>query len=175
MPSLDDIKLDSVPVPIYPLPTKPFSVLPPAKIGTGFAPVVPLDRSNAKVRHWRIVNREVRGIAGGRWFAKAWIGDKESEYAAVSAPSPAPIVSAAPSGTRSPADAAAAAAIGLPANPFAHHRVSSKKKILSASAAASSGPSRSGSQAPDAHVVRAPSKMRTSVVAPEVDSISAQG
>ncbi|KIY52669.1 hypothetical protein FISHEDRAFT_69485 [Fistulina hepatica ATCC 64428] len=69
------------PVPVYTLPTKPFPVLPPPKIGSGQAPTLVLDRSRKKVRHWRVAHREIKGIAGGRWFARAWTGSKESEYA----------------------------------------------------------------------------------------------
>ncbi|KAH9056963.1 hypothetical protein EDB87DRAFT_1140256 [Lactarius vividus] len=73
--------LDDIPHPRYPLPTKPFQVQPPPKISTSYAPVVPLDRTKTKPRHWRLAHREVRGIAGGRWFARAWVGEKESELA----------------------------------------------------------------------------------------------
>lgn len=93
-PSMEDINLEGVPLPSYPLPTKPFAVHPPPKIGSGFAPVVPLDKSGKKIRHWRQANREIRGIAGGRWFVKAWIGDKESEYAAAHASAPPTIPAA---------------------------------------------------------------------------------
>lgn len=72
--------LENVPIPQYPLPTKPFPVQAPIKIPTGFAPPMPLDKSTKKVRRWRTANREIRGIAGGRWFVKTWVGDKESEY-----------------------------------------------------------------------------------------------
>ena len=72
--------LENVPIPIYPLPTKPFPVQPPAKIATGFAPLLPLDKSASQVRRWREANREIRGIAGGRWLARTWVGDKESDY-----------------------------------------------------------------------------------------------
>lgn len=84
-PPLDDINLEGIPLPSYPLPSKPFPVQPPQKIGSGFAPVIPLDKSGKKVRHWRQANREVRGIAGGRWFTKSWIGEKESEYSSAAA------------------------------------------------------------------------------------------
>ncbi|KAI9454882.1 hypothetical protein BJY52DRAFT_699018 [Lactarius psammicola] len=73
--------LDGIPHPRYPLPTKPFQVQPPPKISTGYAPVVPLDRTKTKPRHWRLAHREVRGIAGGRWFARSWVGEKDSELA----------------------------------------------------------------------------------------------
>ncbi|KAJ7750197.1 hypothetical protein B0H16DRAFT_856051 [Mycena metata] len=75
------INLQDVPWPQYPLPVRPFNVQMPLKINTGFAPVVPLDRTGAKPRHWRPVNREIRGIAGGRWFTRTWMGDKESPLA----------------------------------------------------------------------------------------------
>ncbi|KAK0233853.1 hypothetical protein IW262DRAFT_1332888 [Armillaria fumosa] len=78
---VEEINIDSLLLPVYPLPTKPFPVQPPPKISTGFAPVMPLDRSGKKVRVWRVANREIRGIAGGRWFAHAWVGEKDSEYA----------------------------------------------------------------------------------------------
>ncbi|KAI0718922.1 hypothetical protein C8T65DRAFT_637391 [Cerioporus squamosus] len=78
---LDDAPLEGVPLPQYPLPSKPFPVQPLPKIGTGFAPSIPLDKSGKPVRKWRQVNREVRGIAGGRWFVKSWVGEKESDFA----------------------------------------------------------------------------------------------
>ncbi|OBZ78641.1 hypothetical protein A0H81_01276 [Grifola frondosa] len=81
LPHLEDGVLEGVPLPVYPLPSKPFPVQPPPKIGSGFAPIIPLDRSGKPVRRWRQVNREVRGIAGGRWFARTWVGEKESEFA----------------------------------------------------------------------------------------------
>ncbi|TEB38556.1 hypothetical protein FA13DRAFT_1751274 [Coprinellus micaceus] len=62
--------LENVAIPQYPLPTKPFPVQAPIKIPTGFAPPMALDKSTKKIR----------GIAGGRWFVKTWVGDKESEY-----------------------------------------------------------------------------------------------
>ncbi|EKM61434.1 uncharacterized protein PHACADRAFT_248039 [Phanerochaete carnosa HHB-10118-sp] len=94
IPADEDINLEGVPLPLYPLPTKPFPVLPAPKIPTGLAPVMPLDKSGKKIRKWRQAQREIRGIAGGRWFAKTWIGDKESEYAAAHAVQPPPIPAA---------------------------------------------------------------------------------
>lgn len=93
-PSMEDISLEGVPLPSYPLPTKPFAVHPPPKIPTGFAANPPLDKSGKRVRHWRQANREVRGIAGGRWFVKTWIGDKESEYGTAHAVAPPTIPAA---------------------------------------------------------------------------------
>lgn len=76
-----DMNLEGIPIPVYPLPTKPFPVQPPPKIATGIAAPTVLDKSGKPVRRWRQANREIRGIAGGRWFTRAWIGDKESEFA----------------------------------------------------------------------------------------------
>lgn len=95
LPPPEDVNLEGVPVPSYPLPSKPFPVQPPIKIATGFAPSIPLDKSGKTVRHWRQANREIRGIAGGRWFIRTWIGEKESEYATAHAAAVAAIQSAA--------------------------------------------------------------------------------
>jgi hypothetical protein len=64
--------------PRYPLPSRPFAVQALPKVPNGYAPVVPLDRTKLAPRHWRQAQREIRGIAGGRWFIRAWVGDKES-------------------------------------------------------------------------------------------------
>ena len=82
---VEDVNLEGVPLPTYPLPSRPCPVHPPPKIGSGVAPIIPLDKGGKRVRHWRQANREIRGIAGGRWFAKSWVGDKESEYATAAA------------------------------------------------------------------------------------------
>lgn len=95
-PAAEEINLDSAPHPRYPLPSKPFHVQPAPKIGTGWAPVLPLDRSGKKVRHWRPANREIRGIAGGRWFARSWLGDKESELASAQAAAAAAVTAPQP-------------------------------------------------------------------------------
>ncbi|CCM03664.1 uncharacterized protein FIBRA_05808 [Fibroporia radiculosa] len=106
--------LDGVPLPVYPLPSKPFPVQPPPKIGTGFAPVMPLDKSGKPVRRWRQVNREVRGIAGGRWFTRTWAGEKESEFASAQVAASQALVQAAQLATeREHASAAALAAAGI--------------------------------------------------------------
>ncbi|KAJ3545542.1 hypothetical protein NM688_g5614 [Phlebia brevispora] len=81
----DIVNLEGIPLPLYPLPSKPFAVAPPQKLVQSVAPIIPLDKTGKKVRHWRQANREVRGIAGGRWFAKCWIGEKESEFASTQA------------------------------------------------------------------------------------------
>ncbi|KZT08594.1 uncharacterized protein LAESUDRAFT_811211 [Laetiporus sulphureus 93-53] len=109
---LDDGALEGVPLPVYPLPSKPFPVQPPPKIGTGFAPVMPLDKSGKSVRRWRQVNREIRGIAGGRWFARTWAGEKESEYASAAA-TQAATHAAQVAADREAASAAAMVAAGI--------------------------------------------------------------
>ncbi|KAJ7292926.1 hypothetical protein C8J57DRAFT_1444327 [Mycena rebaudengoi] len=143
------INLLEVALPQYPLPVKPFSVQPPPKINSGFAPILPLDRSGAKVRHWRTVSREIRGIAGGRWFVRSWVGEKESalsnalaagekQSSSVALPKLPTMSISAPAGTKSKARA-------------------TKNSSLAASAA----PSRSGSAVP--------SKMRTITLPPPSD------
>ncbi|KIY73424.1 hypothetical protein CYLTODRAFT_417097 [Cylindrobasidium torrendii FP15055 ss-10] len=83
-PTADEIDLKTVAIPVYALPTKPFLVQAVPKIplnGPTFTPVPALDRKNKKpVRKWHVAKREIRGIAGGRWFARTWVGDKNSEY-----------------------------------------------------------------------------------------------
>ena len=79
-PLAEEFNLENVPIPVYPLPTKPFPVQLPQKITSGIAPL-PLDKNTKAVRHWRQARREIRGIAGGRWLARTWVGDRESEYA----------------------------------------------------------------------------------------------
>ncbi|KAH8835107.1 hypothetical protein DL96DRAFT_22960 [Flagelloscypha sp. PMI_526] len=79
--------LEDVPVPSFPLPTKPFPVMPPPKLSSGLAPNIHFDKSGKPVRHWRTALREIRGIGGGRWFARTWVGDKESQFAASAAAS----------------------------------------------------------------------------------------
>ncbi|KAF7436293.1 hypothetical protein PC9H_003122 [Pleurotus ostreatus] len=146
-----DAMLENVALPIYPLPNKPFPVQHPPKIATGFAPVIPLDRTGRKVRHWRVANREIRGIAGGRWFVHCWVGDKESEYA-------------------SRADGLlGSGAMSLPrlvaSSLSAPHLGRGKSKGLRGGMVASAGSSRAGSAAPDATAVRIPTKMRNIVSA----------
>jgi Wiskott-Aldrich syndrome protein len=152
--TIEDI--EGVPHPRYPLPTKPFQVQPAPKITSGYAPTTPLDRTKGKPRHWRPAHREIRGIAGGRWFARAWVGEKDSEFAiaaeaALSLPKlPALSISAPAAGTRTPgkrkpkADAnstaassrsASAAPEGAP--PPSLQRSATKKSALSTAVAAS--------------------------------------
>ncbi|KAF8507510.1 hypothetical protein BU17DRAFT_100436 [Hysterangium stoloniferum] len=67
-----DLTFDpSTPVPSYPLPTRAFAVSQPPKIPTGYAPFHPLEKGPA--RKWTIMQREIRGIGGGRWFARTWV------------------------------------------------------------------------------------------------------
>jgi hypothetical protein len=153
LPSAED-STDFVPVPVYPLPSKPFPVQPPQKIGTGFAPVIPLDKSGLKVRHWRIAHREIRGIGGGRWFARSWVGGKDSEFANAPATS-----SKAVDGVSLP-KLSSVSISGLPSG--------KGKAKLSKSQALSAGPSRSSSVVTDVqvHSTRTPTKLRTIVAAP---------
>lgn len=152
--TIEDI--EGVPHPRYPLPTKPFQVQPPPKITTGYAPTTPLDRTKGRPRHWRPAHREIRGIAGGRWFARSWVGEKDSELAmateaALSLPKlPALSISAPSAGTRTPgkrkpkADANSTAASSRSASaapegaaPPPLQRSAAKKSALSTAVAAS--------------------------------------
>jgi hypothetical protein len=152
--------LEGVPHPRYPLPTKPFQVQPPPKITTGYATVIPLDRTKIKPRHWRLAHREIRGIAGGRWFARAWVGEKDSELAV-----------------------AAEAALALPklpalsiSAPLAGARTPGKRKAK-ADANSTAASSRSASLAPEGTAPAAPlqrsatkkSALSTTVATSEVD------
>ncbi|KAJ6523555.1 hypothetical protein B0H19DRAFT_1276874 [Mycena capillaripes] len=151
------INLQDVPLPQYPLPVKPFSVQPPQKINTGFAPVVPLDRTGAKVRHWRPVNREIRGIAGGRWFTRAWMGEKESALALVIA---------------SGGDKQSSSSVALPKLPTMSISapVPTKPK-----ARATKNSSLTGSAAPSRSSSAVPSKMRTIMLAPTATAPPSDG
>lgn len=142
-------------MPVYPLPSKPYPVQPPPKIATGFAPFIPLDRSGKKVRHWRTAHREIRGIAGGRWFARSWVGEKESEFASASASAPHRAID----GVSLPK--LSSVSISAP--------VGRKFKVPKAQSVASS--SRAGSAVPaDPHAVRAPTKMRSILTAPSSEA-----
>ncbi|KAJ7431730.1 hypothetical protein B0H11DRAFT_2217976 [Mycena galericulata] len=144
------INLQEVALPQYPLPIKPFSVQPPQKINTGFAPVLPLDRSGAKVRHWRPVNREIRGIAGGRWFTRTWVGEKES-----------PLALAMASGDKQSSSVALPKLPSMSISAPVANKPKARATKNSSSLAASAAPSRSSSAVP--------SKMRTIMVAPPSD------
>lgn len=110
------------------------------------------------MRHWREANREIRGIAGGRWFAKTWVGDKESHFAAYAA-RPDDKVSAS---TKNPAQS----------TPVMSKVVSKLKASKGGSVSNSSNPSRAPSVVPEhsgnpvTSAVRAPTKMRISQKAP---------
>ena len=157
-PMVDDPpNLENVPIPVYPLPTKPFPVQPPPKIPTGFAPLIAVDRGRTRVRHWREANREIRGIAGGRWFAKTWVGDKESQFAIYASKSVDDKVSTS-STSKLPAQLSKV--------------VSKLKASKGGSVANSANPSRAASVVPEhsgnpiTSAVRAPTKMRISQKAP---------
>lgn len=167
----EDLNLDLHPVPVYPLPTKPFPVQPAPKIPTGFAPVIPLERNakHTKVRAWRVAQREIRGIAGGRWFARSWVGAKNSEYANALA------TAATLKGLES--NEKLGSAVAIPklsavsiSSPTASKTAKRSRPKASSSHATSAAPSRSGSVVPDVSTtVRAPTKMRT-VLGPPSDA-----
>ncbi|KZT27544.1 hypothetical protein NEOLEDRAFT_95267 [Neolentinus lepideus HHB14362 ss-1] len=162
LPTLEEFGLENVPLPLYPLPNKPFPVQPPVKVGTGFAPVLPLDKTGKKVRHWRQAQREIRGIAGGRWFIRSWVGDKDSELLGSSAEKAAPLHLAPEAATLALPKLSALALQGHSSS----GKAGPKGKGMSAAAALSTAASsRSASAVPDLHVPREPSKMRTSVAA----------
>lgn len=161
MPLLEETNLEGVAIPQYPLPTKPFPVQPPPKMTSGFAPALPLDRSGKKVRRWRTANREIRGIAGGRWFTRTWVGEKESEYAAALLLKAGEEKSSSGGGMTLPK--LSNISISAPKAVSKLKASSSKTASLSTSAA----PSRSGSSIPEGvtSAVRAPTKMRILQVA----------
>ena len=148
-----------LPLPVYPLPSKPFPVQPPPKIGTGFAPVQPLDRSDGKVRQWRVANREIRGIAGGRWFARSWVGDKESDFATTIATTSA-ATTAKVANSDKIAIPKSVTSISAPAGK------GGKSKGARGSAGISAAPSRSGSIVQELHTPKAPTKMRNIITGP---------
>ncbi|KAJ7597293.1 hypothetical protein C8J56DRAFT_919694 [Mycena floridula] len=156
----EEINLESNPVPVYPLPTKPFPVQPPPKIATGFAPPITMDRSirHAKVRTWRVANREIRGIGGGRWFARSWVGARDSEFS-IATSTTASLKNFEAHGVAIPK--LPALSISAPAGKTSSGK--SRTKATS-SLATSAAPSRSGSA--DIASVRAPTKMRTVLHAP---------
>jgi hypothetical protein len=161
-----DINIGSMPLPIYPLPSKPFPVQPPPKIATGLAPLIPLDKSTNKPRRWRTAQREIRGIAGGRWFARSWVGEKDSELATASANAAA---AAAILKANIEADKRAGASASAP--PLSTSSPSpvkglAKPKGPKIQSGVSVGPSRAVSIASDAHAPRPPTKMRTMLVGP---------
>ena len=162
-PLLEETNLEGVPIPQYPPPTKPFPVQPPPKMTSGFAPALPLDRSGKKVRRWRTANREIRGIAGGRWFTHTWVGEKESEYAAALLLKAGEEKSSSGAGMALPK--LSTISISAPKAVSKLKASSSKTASLSTSAA----PSRSGSSIPEGvtSAVRAPTKMRILQVASE--------
>lgn len=172
LPSLaEELNLENVPIPVYPLPTKPFPVQPPPKITSALAPLLPLDKSSKAVRHWRSARREIRGIAGGRWLARTWVGDKESEYASFVADSTAP--------GKSVTDDKTSTAVALPKLPVlsipAPASIKSLGRLKASSKAGSVATSATPSRAPSANpesqgipitTVRAPTKMRILQLAP---------
>ncbi|KAK2464745.1 hypothetical protein APHAL10511_003163 [Amanita phalloides] len=156
VPVLEEpMSLENLPIPVYTLPTKPFPVQPAPKMNTGAAPTIPLDKSGKKARHWRLAHREIRGIAGGRWFARTWVGEKESQFAAAMA-------AAAREGDDRLIKGSISAPVGGKGS--AKTKGSKNTSSLAASTSGSAAPSRDASLGPDAPIsisaVRAPTKMR---------------
>ncbi|THV06504.1 hypothetical protein K435DRAFT_848984 [Dendrothele bispora CBS 962.96] len=171
-PQPEEINLDGVPIPVYPLPNKPFPVLPPPKVGSGLAPIIPLDRSGTKVRQWRVALREIRGIGGGRWFTRAWVGDKQSQFASEVKVNNEMRKALADSGVAIPK---------LPTMSISAPTGKGKGKAKAGTASSlsqSAAPSRAESLGPEGipppgasiSTVRAPSKMRISQVPPPPSS-----
>lgn len=164
------MNIDSIAIPVYPLPSKPFAVQPPPKIPTGFAPFTSVDRNVSKVRKWRTAQREIRGIAGGRWFARSWVGEKDSEYSNSMA------VAAEAAAAKLAQSESASASIPLivpPAPPISAPLVSNaimKPKPLKVQELASSEPSRAPSISSDTHAPHGPSKMRTMLLPGESEA-----
>ncbi|KAI6114891.1 hypothetical protein EV401DRAFT_1978653 [Pisolithus croceorrhizus] len=84
--------------PLPPTPEGPAEIAPlpiyPSSFKAGFASMLPLDRSGSKVRRWRVANREIRGIAGGRWFARSWAAAKRAEGDKIAIPKAVTSISA---------------------------------------------------------------------------------
>lgn len=173
-PLTEELNLENVPIPVYPLPTKPFPVQPPPKITSGSAPLLPLDKSSKAVRHWRPAMREIRGIAGGRWLARTWVGDKESEYASF-------VADATLQGKSATDDKTSTSGVALPKLPAlsisAPASIKSLGRLKASSKAGSIATSATPSRAPSANpepqgipiattAVRAPTKMRILQLAP---------
>ena len=159
VPSTEDINLDSIPLPLYPLPTKPFPVQQPPKIGTGFAPINPLDKTRKRPRHWRVANREIRGIAGGRWFTRSWVGEKDSELASA-------IASGATASGSKPTDGMALPKLpSVSISGVSSGKGSSRPKGGSGSASHSRASSTMPDRDRDSHATRALTRMRSSILA----------
>jgi hypothetical protein len=124
--------------------------------------MLPLDKSGLKVRHWRPASREIRGIAGGRWFARSWVGEKESEFASANA--------ARSTSTKATAPVDGVALPKLSSVSIAGPSSGKRKAKLPKSRGASAAASRSSSVVTDipstSHNTRTPTKMRTIVAAP---------
>lgn len=103
---------DPGPAPSYPAPPKGFGVAQPLKPLTTAPRDLQVDRTAAPVRRWRVARREIRGIAGGRWFARSWVGSKDSEWASASAAAQLLSMAAGPSAPSSGAYAATTAKPG---------------------------------------------------------------
>ncbi|KAG9102886.1 hypothetical protein FRC06_000880 [Ceratobasidium sp. 370] len=91
--------------PRRPLPTRAFPVQAAPKttqpaIANGGA-AGGMDSNRRKVRRWSMKMREVKGVGGGSWWVRTWVGSPESEYASdpariLSVPTTLPRPAAAP-------------------------------------------------------------------------------
>jgi len=180
VPPVEETNLENIPLPAYPFPAKVFLVQAPPKVPASFAPPTPLDKSGKKVRHWRVANREIRGIAGGRWFARSWVGDKNSEYA-TSLKKKGPEKSNGLSGLSKHSSGSASASLGRGAGRKTK-RAASVNPSAAPSRDASVGPSESNATATGVasvnatsiatSTVRAPTKMRIQQLPEDPDSSS---
>jgi len=118
--------------------------------------------------------REIRGIAGGRWLARTWVGDKESEYASF-------VADATLQGKSATDDKTSTSGVALPKLPAlsisAPASIKSLGRLKASSKAGSIATSATPSRAPSANpepqgipiattAVRAPTKMRILQLAP---------
>ncbi|KAG9103463.1 hypothetical protein FRC07_009983, partial [Ceratobasidium sp. 392] len=73
--------------PRRPLPTRTFPVqaapktTQPAVATNGANGAGGMDMNRRRVRRWGVKMREVRGVGGGSWWVRTWVGSSESEYA----------------------------------------------------------------------------------------------
>ncbi|KAG8692698.1 hypothetical protein FRC08_009586 [Ceratobasidium sp. 394] len=72
--------------PRRPLPTRAFPVQAAPKttqpaITVNGGPAGGMDLNRRRVRRWGVKMREVKGVGGGSWWVRTWVGSPESEYA----------------------------------------------------------------------------------------------
>ncbi|KAB5592052.1 hypothetical protein CTheo_4504 [Ceratobasidium theobromae] len=77
-PDIDPALLATAPR--RPLPTRAFPVQPAPKT-TAVAAISTPDWSRRKTRSWAVQWREIKGVGGGSWWVRSWVGSNDSEYA----------------------------------------------------------------------------------------------